>query len=286
MANEHPEPVVEVAYDRSQPHRYSYWHAGYGNAPAFGAAFWVAEAGEYRCAPGFVTGDFEHGDWTRIFYQLEGKSTLLFDGGGREINPGDLVLIPTGRGFRYEAPDGMHYLGCSLAGKTTEMVGRNQVEVAVLGLDQEMETLFTRIREVLVTNLPGAAFRALSLLYQLMARWEELQTRQEWPAAVDNAVRFLRGNYATPFNASRTAQAAGISPSHLRRLFDRWIGVPPKRYHTRYRIDQAQGLLREQSLSISEVAHHMGFSDPSHFSRVFKRITGVTPSEYQEANSR
>ena len=42
-------------------------------------------------------------------------------------------------------------------------------------------------------------------------------------------------------------------------------------------MDQAKGLLRDGTLSLSEVALACGFSDQSHFTRVFARLIGVSP---------
>ena len=83
-----------------------------------------------------------------------------------------------------------------------------------------------------------------------------------------------------PFNAAQTADTVGLSQSHLRALFEKWVGEPPKRFHTRCRIDQAKRLLNEQRLSVFEVAFHLGFADVHHFSRVFKQITGMAPSHF------
>ena len=68
-----------------------------------------------------------------------------------------------------------------------------------------------------------------------------------------------------------------VSQSHLRALFEKWLGESPKQYHTHYRIDQAKRLLCEQHLSIFEVAFQVGFTDARHFSRVFKQVIGVSP---------
>jgi AraC-like DNA-binding protein len=51
------------------------------------------------------------------------------------------------------------------------------------------------------------------------------------------------------------------------------------------RLDAAAALLREQRLSIKQVAHEVGFSNASAFYRAFKRWTGVGPSEYMSTGA-
>ena len=52
-----------------------------------------------------------------------------------------------------------------------------------------------------------------------------------------------------------------------------------KHYVINKKIEQAKYLLQQGSLSVSEIAYNLGFTDPSHFSRVFKKTEGVSPSD-------
>ncbi|MCG6944428.1 MAG: AraC family transcriptional regulator [Deltaproteobacteria bacterium] len=49
------------------------------------------------------------------------------------------------------------------------------------------------------------------------------------------------------------------------------------------RLDLAQQYVRDQDISMTEIAFLLGFSESSAFSRAFKRWLGVTPSEYRQA---
>ncbi len=49
------------------------------------------------------------------------------------------------------------------------------------------------------------------------------------------------------------------------------------------RIARAEELFSEQSMSLTEIAYHLGYSDVAHFSRAFRRITERSPREYRAA---
>lgn len=97
---------------------------------------------------------------------------------------------------------------------------------------------------------------------------------------IELAVRYIEHNYSQPISVSDIAASAGISRSHLYRLFVQGLGITPNEYLVQYRINTASELLREKQINVSEAAYSSGFSDPLYFSRVFKKIKGVTPSKY------
>jgi AraC-like DNA-binding protein len=57
--------------------------------------------------------------------------------------------------------------------------------------------------------------------------------------------------------------------------------VPPYRYLIRWRIDYASQLLRESSLSVTQVCHRSGLNSLSHFITTFRLHTGLSPSQYR-----
>jgi AraC-like DNA-binding protein len=53
--------------------------------------------------------------------------------------------------------------------------------------------------------------------------------------------------------------------------------MPPHNYLLSRRLEQAERLLRETQLPLSEIAAATGFSDQSHLARHFRRRTGMSP---------
>ena len=76
----------------------------------------------------------------------------------------------------------------------------------------------------------------------------------------------------------------GLNKRMLQRLFARYVGVSPKWVIQRYRLNEAAAeLATGESLSQSELALSLGYSDQAHFIRDFKSIVGVSPAAYVRA---
>lgn len=95
--------------------------------------------------------------------------------------------------------------------------------------------------------------------------------------------RIVRQDLARTWRVSDVARALGMSPRSLQRA----LGVCGERYSDlvdRIRNDEAERLLRESQLSITEVGYVCGFADGSHFTRSFKKRFGMRPSEARAAS--
>lgn len=77
----------------------------------------------------------------------------------------------------------------------------------------------------------------------------------------------------------------GYSHSQFHRLFQQYIGVPPRVYLRQYRLDLAKRLLTTTDMSINAIAEHLGFVNASDFTRSFHRMCSVTPTEYRQSSS-
>lgn len=101
-------------------------------------------------------------------------------------------------------------------------------------------------------------------------------------ALVKRAVAYLHQNYSHPLSRWEIAEAIGVSEDYLTRVFNRELEISPWDYLNRYRILQAQSLLRNSSRSIAEVARLVGFKDQAYFSRVFSKQVGQSPQAFRE----
>ncbi|SIQ39220.1 two-component system, response regulator YesN [Alkalispirochaeta americana] len=103
---------------------------------------------------------------------------------------------------------------------------------------------------------------------------------QNLPQPLQRAVQYINAEYARPLHLAQLAELSGVSTGHLSRLFSEWLGTTFNDYLNRCRLTAAEGLLRENRLSVKEIAFTVGYQDPNYFGRTFKRYKGVSPSAY------
>ena len=77
------------------------------------------------------------------------------------------------------------------------------------------------------------------------------------------------------------AGVAGYSPFHFSRKFTLAMGIPPYRYISRMRLDNAMVELANGTLPLAQIAFNAHFSSQASFTRAFHRATGMTPRKYR-----
>ncbi len=130
--------------------------------------------------------------------------------------------------------------------------------------------------------------RRLMAFWSLLARARPaLPTFLEWlprhfaeiPTYLQQALQQLHHAYMHPIRLRDIARWSYTNPSHLCRLFHRWIGMSPLAYLTRLRMGAAWQLLVETSLPISIVAWMVGYRNLRCFLRHFEKNFGLKPSQ-------
>jgi AraC-like DNA-binding protein len=114
----------------------------------------------------------------------------------------------------------------------------------------------------------------------LRARWPPRDPEVDTIGEITHALLHDR----TITRVDQVCARFGITPRTLQRLFQRYVGVPPKWVLSRYRLHEAAARLAEGTARTwAEVAADLGYFDQPHFIRDFTRAVGMPPAAYAEA---
>jgi len=103
------------------------------------------------------------------------------------------------------------------------------------------------------------------------------------PWQVRRAKEILCANLDGRVPLKEVAQECRLSVSHFSRAFRCSLGVAPHNWLLTRRVEAAKQKLRDDRLSLSDVALACGFADQSHLTKVFTRIVGVSPGVWRRS---
>jgi len=100
--------------------------------------------------------------------------------------------------------------------------------------------------------------------------------------SIAKVLNHIRANLDQALRLGDLAKATGLSAYQITHRMESLLGLTPRQYVNRCRIDAACHALASGNDSLTEIALACGFSDQSSFTRLFGRIVGMTPGVYRE----
>ncbi|QNQ11839.1 AraC family transcriptional regulator [Sphingomonas alpina] len=104
-----------------------------------------------------------------------------------------------------------------------------------------------------------------------------------WLAAIKDpqvgrALGSIHRDPGKDWNLNALAAIAGMSRSQFSRRFNELLKASPARYLTQWRMRLATVWIRNNYMTVTEVAAQLGYESEASFSRAFKRTVGISPS--------
>lgn len=263
-----------------------------------------------RCEPGWRIDEA----WNRrlhdfdLFFIFKGKGTLSIDGQISPLRPGVCLWLRPGKTY-HMTQDGRDRLGVNAIhfsfrdskGRTHNSA--DSLRRANLGdvppvvqhvrdipyVDALMHRIIDLVR-MPIDQASDIAQRTADLLMHGMLM--DLDTTSELILSLDPVSRKqyewvtdlaaqINENPVGTLSVASMADQAGYSINHFTRIFRRHLGVTPRDYLVRARIDRACHLLLESNLTLEKIAAMLGYADVYFFSRQFKQKTGQAPGHYR-----
>jgi AraC family transcriptional regulator, activator of mtrCDE len=216
---------------------------------------------------------FPHDDW----HMLSGTPALH---GEENLLPGDgegpFTTLVCGY-FEFQAGDKNPILDAlpavivvrrEQAGRHLETIGQLLLEEAQaegLGtrtvLDKLADTLFVMVVRQYIAQMGDQR--------GLLAALADARLRK--------ALAAIHREPARAWTLELLAQVAGMSRASFAQRFSEMVGTAPIEYLTRWRMTQAELLLRNPQISVAAAAERVGYETEAAFRKAFKRVHGVGP---------
>lgn len=99
--------------------------------------------------------------------------------------------------------------------------------------------------------------------------------------AVERVITTARERLCEPISLHDMSRVAYISTFHFNRVFHQITGLPPNKFISAMRLDEAKRLLLNTHLSITDICFEVGYNSLSTFTRRFTQQVGLGPREFR-----
>ncbi|MCL1845067.1 MAG: AraC family transcriptional regulator [Defluviitaleaceae bacterium] len=203
---------------------------------------------------------------------------------------GDLLCIPKGseRSATSNEPGKFECFATNfnLAAPTGEAVSMPLPLHSHVGIHNDLISNYRKLNEDFLARSPGYVMRSRARFMLILQRFMEMIVYKidthRFDPRVKQAIRFVNEHFHEHLKISEVAAAVSLNPVYFGTLFRRETHTTFRDYLNTIRINQAEDMLRDGKLNVTEVAAHCGFSDVFYFSRLFKKYKGIPPSAVQD----
>lgn len=172
------------------------------------------------------------------------------------------------------------FVGLNVTGELYEIDGNVMTcSGGLAGLDMSLQLIAMRHGEALANDVAEQCIHPnIRPAHDKQRMKFQLRYHANHPRLVQ-ALELMRGNLEEPLTCEEISEMVGISSRQLERLFHQHLGAPPAQYYMDLRLERAQHLLQQSSLSILQIGTACGFSSTSYFSRCYRKKYNRSPRE-------
>jgi AraC-like DNA-binding protein len=153
------------------------------------------------------------------------------------------------------------------------------------GQNEAILQLFLQVMALAKEENIGYQQLMAGLIIQLLGQIYTIQKSSglgsETEKLIKEAKFAMLSHLDTTLDGKRLSDQLNVSYSWFRKIFKQYTGLPPVQYHMQLRLQKAQDLLTTSSLTVKEIAYHLGFNSRFYFTRLFTQKTGITPTAFR-----
>lgn len=242
-----------------------------------------------------------HSDFAELTFILAGRSICELDGIFYPIAKGDLIVCNCGALHdEYVEPQAISLVSFAAGGIQLPGLAPNcivQPNASPVFHLQDHFPEFQDLISLLIDTVRGTQARR-SLICQALFQalfylaLDVIDRQLSGPPAASGSAdlghrirAYVDAHVTEDISVHAIAAHFQISPSYLARVFKRSIGYSLSKYIIRRRLGEAQSLLLNSRVPISEVALRVGYTNQSYFTKLFTQSFRVSPLQYRKIAS-
>ena len=207
-----------------------------------------------------------------LVYRINGQEQTVAEGEG-------IFLTPGMQRERADCADSVNYVSFNfltdappdLPLKIPQIVN-NDCKLLIACADEIRQKYYADADEQLVPLLECLLLNVRS----------NLENTKEHPL-ITQVKRYVNEHLSEKITLQQIGEETYFSPLYCEAVFKQKTGISIIRYVIQRRVEEAQKLLLEGTLSLKKIAETVGFEDYNYFARTFKKATGRTPREYKNS---
>ena len=122
----------------------------------------------------------------------------------------------------------------------------------------------------------------LQLLLKNMNVSQKQDKNSEDILALTAMIGYVQKNYPNKILLKDISSAGNCCKTKCASLFQKYLSTSPMLYLSDYRLEKSIFLLRNTTMSITEIAYACGFSNTSYFCKLFRQNYNISPGKYQK----
>jgi AraC-like DNA-binding protein len=232
----------------------------------------------------------------QINYITDGAGVLETHDGVFQLKKGSLFILKPGMWHRYKPDDAKgwveNYIGFN--GGIAVKIFNNDIfkassPVRMLGEREELVDTFIKIFDLTRNEAPGFQQIAAGLIMKMAGYLAAFEKQKGFSGnrvekIIGNARFAMQNNLTGELDIRQLARDNNVGYAYFRKMFKKYMGVSPLRYHLNLRIMRSRELLLTSDKSINEISDELGFTSVYYFSRLFKNKTGLSPTKFRKQN--
>lgn len=222
---------------------------------------------------------FHSHDFYELVYYQKGSGISRIGDTVWEFGDNNFILIPP------NVPhDEKTFVSCDVS-----CVGFRMDDKCPLDIYEDVQGKVSRIvsaimEETVKQNLGYKEMLNIRLneLLLTMRRLAQKQPQGTHGKSFKYVINYIGENYHEKIRLKDFAAQLNFSYDYFQHKFKEEVGISPQRFLVQKRVEAAKRLLKDESLSCTQIAYRCGFSNSAQFSAVFKREEGMNPQQYRK----